>query len=68
MFGPYECCHILLHLALSKFVAQDMEINDHTDDYIQRYIEQIIVQNISYEDVEGSTIILESYVEQFNGI
>ncbi|KAF0716418.1 SWIM-type domain-containing protein [Aphis craccivora] len=60
--------HILLHLALSKFVAQDMEIDDHTDDYIQRYIEQIIVQNVSYEDVEGSTIILESYVEQFNDI
>lgn len=45
-----------------------MEIDDHTDDYIQRYIEQIIVQNVSYKDVEGSTIILESYVEQFNGI
>ncbi|KAL4105063.1 hypothetical protein QTP88_020338 [Uroleucon formosanum] len=60
--------HILLHLALSKFVAQDMEIDDHTDDYIQRYIEQIIVQNVSYEDVEDSTVILESYIEQFNGI
>jgi hypothetical protein len=27
--------HILLHLALSTVVAKDIEIDDHTDEYIK---------------------------------
>lgn len=58
--------HILLHLALSNIVAEYTQIDDSTDEYLRGYINQIIKQNSSYEDVEGSSSILEPYIEQFN--
>jgi len=58
--------HILLHLALSNIVAEYTQIDDSTDEYFRGYINQIIKQNSSYEDVEGSSSILEPYIEQFN--
>lgn len=58
--------HILLYLALSTIVAEYTQIDDSTDEYLRDYINQIIKQNSSYEDVEGYSSILEPYIEQFN--
>lgn len=60
--------HTLLNLALSTIVARDIEIYDNTNEYLRGYIEQIIKQTISYEEVENASHILEPYIEQFNNI
>lgn len=59
---------LLLHLALSTFVANDIEIYDHTGEYINAYIEQVIKENILYEHIEGFSVILQPYTKQFNSI
>jgi len=56
----------MFHLALSTIIFEDIQIDDHIDDFLKGYIKDIMKQTFSYEEVEESTRILQLLLEQFN--
>jgi len=58
--------HTLLHLALSTIIFKDIQIDDHTGDFLKGYIEDIMKHTFSYEEIEESTCIFQLLLEQFN--
>jgi len=58
--------HTLFHLALSTIIFEDIQIDNHTSDFLKSYIKDIMKQTFSYEEVEESTCIFQLLLEQFN--
>jgi len=62
----HEVQEHMFHLALSTIIFEDIQIDDHIDDFLKGYIKDIMKQTFSYEEVEESTRILQLLLEQFN--
>ncbi|KYN00649.1 hypothetical protein ALC62_08572 [Cyphomyrmex costatus] len=58
--------HTLLHLALSTIIFADVQIDDHTNDFLENYIHDILKGTFSYENIEQSVCIFQPLLEQFN--